>query len=93
MDTNKFTKKALDAINRAQNIALERHNQQLCKEHIAYALLDDDEGLIPKLVTKCGGDAPALLREIEKIISSFSSVTGDGAGEEEMSQDAFFVLL
>ena len=92
MDTNKFTKKALDAINRAQNIALERHNQQLCKEHIAYALLDDDEGLIPKLVTKCGGDAPALLREIEKIISSFSSVTGDGAGEVYLSQDASLML-
>ena len=92
MDTNKFTKKALDAINRAQNIALERHNQQLCKEHIAYALLDDDEGLIPKLVTKCGGDAPALLREIEKIISSFSSVTGSGAGEVYLSQDASLML-
>lgn len=92
MDTNKFTKKALDAINRAQNIALERHNQQLCKEHIAYALLDDDEGLIPKLVTKCGGDAPALLREIEKIISSFSSVTGDGVGEVYLSQDASLML-
>lgn len=92
MDTNKFTKKALDAINRAQNIALERHNQQLCKEHIAYALLDDDEGLIPKLVTKCGGDAPALLREIEKIISSFSSVTGDGAVEVYLSQDASLML-
>ena len=92
MDTNKFTKKALDAINRAQNIALERHNQQLTKEHIAYALLDDDEGLIPKLVTKCGGDAPALLREIEKIISSFSSVTGDGAGEVYLSQDASLML-
>ena len=92
MDTNKFTKKALDAINRAQNIALERRNQQLCKEHIAYALLDDDEGLIPKLVTKCGGDAPALLREIEKIISSFSSVTGSGAGEVYLSQDASLML-
>ncbi len=92
MDTNKFTKKALDAINRAQNIALERHNQQLCKEHIAYALLDDDEGLIPKLVTKCGADAPQLMREIEKIISSFSSVTGDGAGEVYLSQDASLML-
>ena len=92
MDTNKFTKKALDAINRAQNIALERHNQQLCKEHIAYALLDDEEGLIPKLVTKCGADAPQLMREIEKIISSFSSVTGDGAGEVYLSQDASLML-
>lgn len=69
MDTNKFTKKALDAINAAQNLALERHHQQLCKEHIAYALLNDEEGLIPKLVTKCGADAPQLVREIDRILS------------------------
>ena len=92
MDTNKYTKKALDAINNAQTLALERHNQQLCKEHIAYALLSDDEGLIPKLVTKCGADAPALLREIDKIISGFSSVTGSGAGEVYLAQDCALML-
>lgn len=92
MDTNKYTKKALDAINNAQTLALERHNQQLCKEHIAYALLSDDEGLIPKLVNKCGADAPALLREIDKIISGFSSVTGSGAGEVYLAQDCAIML-
>lgn len=92
MDTNKYTKKALDAINNAQTLALERHNQQLCKEHIAYALLSDDEGLIPKLVNKCGADAPALLREIDKIISGFSSVTGSGAGEVYLAQDCALML-
>ena len=50
MDTNKYTKKALEAINNAQTLALERHNQQINPEHIAYALLNDEEGLIPKLV-------------------------------------------
>ena len=92
MDTNKYTKKALDAINNAQTLALERHNQQLCKEHIAYALLSDDEGLIPKLINKCGADAPALLREIDKIISGFSSVTGSGAGEVYLAQDCALML-
>lgn len=92
MDTNKYTKKALDTINNAQTLALERHNQQLCKEHIAYALLSDDEGLIPKLVNKCGADAPALLREIDKIISGFSSVTGSGAGEVYLAQDCALML-
>ena len=87
MDTNKFTKKALDAINAAQNLALERHQQQICKEHVAYALLNDDEGLIPKLVTKCGADAPQLLREIDRLISQMPSVTGNGAGEAYLSQD------
>ena len=92
MDTNKFTKKALDAINAAQNLALERHHQQLCKEHIAYALLNDEEGLIPKLVTKCGADAPQLLREIDRILSQMSSVTGSGASEVYLSQDCSLML-
>lgn len=92
MDTNKFTKKALDAINAAQNLALERHHQQLCKEHIAYALLNDEEGLIPRLVTKCGADAPQLLREIDRILSQMPSVTGSGAGEVYLSQDASLML-
>lgn len=92
MDTNKFTKKALDAINAAQNLALERHHQQLCKEHIAYALLNDEEGLIPKLVTKCGSDAPQLVREIDRILSQMPSVTGNGAGEVYLSQDCSLML-
>lgn len=92
MDTNKFTKKALDAINAAQNLALERHHQQLCKEHIAYALLNDEEGLIPKLVTKCGSDAPQLVRELDRILSQMPSVTGSGASEVYLSQDCSLML-
>lgn len=92
MEANKYTKKALEAINEAQTLALERHNQQLCKEHIAYALLDDEDGLIAKLLTKCGADAPALLREIDKAISAFPSVTGQGAGEVYLAQDCALML-
>ena len=42
MDTEKYTKKALEAINDAQTLALERHNQELMPEHLTYALLADD---------------------------------------------------
>ena len=92
MDFGKYTKKALDAINNAQNIALERHHQQLFSEHIVYSLLSDEDGLIPKLVTKCGADSDALLRETDKILSSFPSVTGSGAGECYLSGDASLML-
>lgn len=74
------------------NLALERHHQQLCKEHIAYALLNDEEGLIPKLVTKCGADAPQLVREIDRILSQMPSVTGSGASEVYLSQDCSLML-
>lgn len=92
MDANKFTKKALDAINNAQSLAVERHNQQLQKEHIAYALLQDEDGLIPSLITRCGGDAPQLERELDKIINSFPKVSGNGASDVYLANDTALAL-
>ena len=92
MDTNKYTKKALEAINNAQTLALERHNQQINPEHVAYALLNDEDGLIPKLVTKCGADAPQLLREIDRIIGTFPSVTGTGSPSVYISNELALIL-
>ena len=85
MDLEKFTKKAIQSINDAQTLALERGNQQIEPEHMAYALLNDDDGLIPKLVTKCGCDSPQLLREIDRILGGFPSVSGSGAGSVYIS--------
>lgn len=92
MDTNKYTKKALESINNAQTLALERKNQQINPEHIVYALLNDEDGLIPKLVTKCGADAPQLLRETDRIISTFPSVTGSGAPSVYISNEVALLL-
>lgn len=55
-------------------------------------MLNDEEGLIPKLVTKCGSDAPQLVREIDRILSQMPSVTGNGAGEVYLSQDCSLML-
>ncbi len=92
MNTQNFTKKALDAINRAQTLAIERGHQQLAIEHIAYALIDDDEGLIPKLVTKYGVDTPQLLREIDRIISGFASISSDSALNVYLSSDTALMI-
>ncbi len=92
METEKYTKKALETVNRAQTLALERNNQQLSVEHLTYALLSDEDGLIPKLLTKCGADAQALLRETDKIISSFPSVTGTGSPQVYMSSETALIL-
>ncbi len=92
MDTEKYTKKALEAINDAQTLALERHNQELMPEHLTYALLADDNGLIPKLLTKCGVDAPQLQREVDRIIGSFTAVTGSGSPQVYMSSESALIL-
>ncbi len=92
MDQEKYTRKALEALNNAQTLALERNNQQIMPEHVAYALVNDEDGLIPKLLTKCGVDAPQLVRELDRIISAFAGVTGDGAKSVYISNELALLL-
>lgn len=54
MNAQKFTKKALEAINSAQSIAIENQNMQIMPEHLLYALVDQEGGLIPQLFKKMG---------------------------------------
>ena len=54
MNAQKFTKKALEAVNNAQSIAIENQNMQIMPEHLLYALVDQEGGLIPQLFKKTG---------------------------------------
>lgn len=78
MNARKLTQKSLEAIQSAQNIAIENQNIQIMPEHLLYALLDQDGGLIPQLFKKMGKDVDALLSDIDKLISKIPAVTGSG---------------
>ena len=56
MNAQKFTQKSLEAIEAAQNIAIERQNMNLDEEHLLLALLEQEQGLIPGLIKKMGLD-------------------------------------
>ena len=81
MDTNKFTQKALSAINNAQMIALEKKNQELKPEHLALSLIQDKEGLVRNIIEKCGSNASAIEREVEQTINGFPKVSVNGDGD------------
>ena len=78
MNAEKYTQKALEAVKTAQNMAQENGNQYVTTEHLLYALLDQDGGLIPQLFKKMGKDVDALLSDIDKLISKIPAVTGSG---------------
>ncbi len=78
MNAQKFTQKSLDAINSAQSTAIEYQNQSVEQEHILYALLEQESGLIPQLFTKMGADASSLTSEVTKLVASLPRVTGSG---------------
>ncbi len=90
MNTEKYTKKALEAINNAQTIAMEHNNQTIQTEHLAAALLEDDEGLIAQILSKCHVNVDELLRNVYGVISALPSVTG---GEGSLYVDKSLALV
>lgn len=89
MDANKFTKKSLDAINAAQSVAIEYQNMNVEQEHLLYALLDQENGLISQLFSKIGADSESVKNMLRQKISALPKVTGSGreANTVYISQD------
>lgn len=54
MNAEKFTQKTIEIINNSQNIARENQNQTLSSEHMLYALLTMDGGLVRTLISRIG---------------------------------------
>ena len=78
MNTQKFTQKSLEAIQDAQNLALQHNSMQIEQEHLLAALLEQDNGLIPQLMKRMEIDADSLRREVENRIDRMPGVTGPG---------------
>ena len=78
MNAEKYTQKTLDAFRTAQSMAQENQNQYLTPEHLLYALLDQDGGLIPSIFGKMGVDCDGLLSELDTLIGRLPKVSGGG---------------
>ncbi len=61
MKIDRFTEKARDALGRAHEMAQQHNHPQVDAEHLLSALLEQDGGIVPELITKIGGN-PSLLR-------------------------------
>ncbi len=78
MNAQKFTKKALEAVQAAQSIAIENQNMQIMPEHLLYALVDQEGGLIPQLLKKSGVDTDNMLALLDSAIGKIPAVSGSG---------------
>ena len=78
MNAQKLTQKALEAIQTAQNIAIENQNIQILPEHLFYALLDGEDGLVNNLFRKMGKNPDALLAEPDTLKRKLPAVSGSG---------------
>ena len=77
MDLSKFTERSRGFIQAAQTIAIRENHQRLAPEHILKALLDDPEGMAANLIAKTGGDAKAIVTNLDAALKKIPAVTGD----------------
>ncbi len=78
MNAQKFTQRSLEAVQSAQNLALEQQTMRLDEEHLLLALLKQEQGLIPQLLTSMQRDVKALENDTQKQVNSHPSVSGPG---------------
>jgi len=78
MDINKFTDKAREAVSEAQSIAAGMGHQETDAEHLALALAQQENGIVPRILEQMGVQPKALSVAIEGALRKRPSVSGGG---------------
>ena len=78
MNMQKLTKKTIEAIQAAQDTAIEYQNTNVDQPHLLYALMTQESGLIPQLMKKLGKDATVIAGSLERVMANIPKVTGSG---------------
>ena len=90
MNISKFTQKSQEAIQDTEKLAYEYGNQELEQEHLLFALLRQQDGLIPKLIEKMEIDLDHFKSNALKALEARTKVSG---GQLVMGKDLNKVLI
>ena len=93
MNIQKFTQKSVEAIQNAQNIAIENQNAQIEEEHLLCALLEQENSLIKELLKKMG-TSENFEESLKNEISKKSKILGgtSSSGNIYVSRDVDLIL-
>ncbi len=94
MDIQKFTQKSLEAIQGAQELAIENQNAQIEQEHLLLALLEQDNSLVKELLKKMKIDESAFQNHVKEKVEKKPKITGGARPNDGfyVSQDVDLVL-
>ena len=84
MNMNQFTQKTLEALQSAQRLAVEYSNNAVEQEHLLAALAQQQDGLIPQLLTKLGADPNAFAQSALQKVEALPRVTGSGRDPDKV---------
>ena len=84
---DKFTVKAQEAVQRANQLASEHGNPELLPLHLLAALLEDKEGIVPPVLEKIGVGPQSVLNEVYEALERLPKVSG-ASSQASLSQVA-----
>ncbi|MGN0360539.1 MAG: ATP-dependent chaperone ClpB [Hominisplanchenecus sp.] len=76
MNINKFTQKSLQAVNELEKVAYEYGNQEIEQEHLLYALLNQEDSLILKLIEKMEINTEHFAKNLDNALNKRPKVSG-----------------
>lgn len=76
MDINKFTIKAQELVQKAQQLAQQNGNQAIEVGHLLKAMLDSEQQIAQFILKKQGVNLDYLKREIDKLLTTYPKVSG-----------------
>jgi ATP-dependent Clp protease ATP-binding subunit ClpB len=79
MDMNRLTQRSQEAVQQAQSVALRYGHTEVDGEHLLLALLEQSDGLVPRLLQQFDTDVDALRAAVEGDLQRRPRVTGPGA--------------
>ncbi len=88
MDFNRMTQKTQAALQEAQSLAVKQGHAEVDGEHLLMALLEQEEGLVPRLIERLGSDPANLSRALRNEMQRRPVVSGPGteAGKVYITQ-------
>ena len=78
MNTNQYTQKTLEALQAAQQLAVEYQHNALEPAHLLHALAAQENGLIPQLLQKLNVDPGSFAAAVAEKLSALPRVSGSG---------------
>lgn len=93
MNIEKFTNRSKEALMGAQNAAVEFNHQEIKPLHLLLALMRQEDGLVPSLLTKMNVSVASVAADVEGALRAIPAVSGPGAGQLYNSRELSQVLI
>ena len=84
MNTNQYTQKTIEAIQAAQQLAVEYQHNALEPEHLLLAIASQENGLIPQLLQKMSVDTGSFTAAVAEKLSALPRVSGSGRDPDKI---------